>query len=68
MRIPAVRERVNMEGRKGVFLVIAVDRERQVAHLIPTTGPDVHLEEDVPFSRIILLRDPARLTGERAAD
>lgn len=57
-----------MEGRKGVFLVIAVDRERQVAHLIPTTGSDVHLEEDVPFSRIILLQDPTRLTGERAAD
>lgn len=47
-----------MEGRKGVFLVIAVDREREVAHLIPTTGSDVHLEEDVPFAQIAPLREP----------
>lgn len=61
MRIPAVRERVAVTGLRGAFLVMAVDRERQVADLIPTSGDRV-LEEDVPFASILPMLD-ARLHG-----
>lgn len=51
MKIPAVRERVRVKGRKGVFLVVGVDRERQVVDLISTTTGG-HVEEDIPFASI----------------
>jgi hypothetical protein len=56
MRIPAVRERVQVTGRAGAFLVMAVDRDRQVADLIPTDD-DQGLEEDVPFASILPLEE-----------
>lgn len=52
MRIPAVRERVRVDGRRGTFLVMAVDRDRQVADLIPTASEGT-VEEDVPFAVIV---------------
>ena len=52
MRVPAVRERVHVEGRGGPFLVAAVDRDRQVADLISTLEDGV-MEEDVPFAAIL---------------
>jgi len=67
MRVPAVRERVSIEGRGGVFLVIGVDRERQVADLIPTTD-DGRVEEDVPFAAITPVQGTARAYTENAAD
>lgn len=51
MKIPAVRERVRLKGRKGVFIVVGVDRERQAVDLISTISGG-HVEEDVPFSSI----------------
>lgn len=51
MKIPAVRERVRIKGRKGVFLVVGVDREREVVDLI-STGSRNHVEEDVPFASL----------------
>lgn len=51
MRMLSVRERVRLEGRTGEFLVVWVDRERQVADLVTTTDW-ADLEEDVPFSAI----------------
>jgi hypothetical protein len=56
MRIPAVRERVQVTGRAGAFLVMAVDSDRQVADLIPTDGGR-SLEEDVPFASILPLEE-----------
>ncbi|UWZ84678.1 hypothetical protein [Occallatibacter riparius] len=56
MRIPAVRERVAITGLPGSFLVMAVDRDRQVADLLPTIGDRV-LEEDVPFASILPMLD-----------
>ena len=56
MKIPAVRERVRLKGRKGVFLVVGVDRERQVVDLI-STSTGGHVEEDVPFASIEALED-----------
>jgi len=56
MKIPAVRERVRIKGHKGVFLVVGVDRERQVADLISTSNGG-HVEEDVPFASIEPLDD-----------
>jgi hypothetical protein len=52
MNVPSVRERVRLEGRDGEFIIVYVDRERQVADLIAAAG-ELHLEEDVPFSSIL---------------
>jgi hypothetical protein len=51
MKIPAVRERVRVKDRKGVFLVVGVDREREVVDLI-STSTGSHVEEDVPFASL----------------
>lgn len=54
--IPSVRERVLIEGREGLFLVVAIDLQRKVADLVPVHGrPD--LEEDVPLSLLRHLAD-----------
>ena len=52
MKVPSVRERVRLEDRDGEFIVVYVDRERQMADLITATGGQ-HLEEDVPFSSLL---------------
>lgn len=65
MKTPAMRERVRVKGRKGVFLVVGVDRERQVVDLISTTSGG-HVEEDIPFSSIEPVEDttpPKRSSG-----
>lgn len=48
---PAVRERVLIEGRDEIFLVVAVDLDRGVADLIPIHDgrPPV---EDVPLASL----------------
>jgi len=51
VRVPIVRERVVIEGRSVVFLVVWADPIRRVADLIPLSGL-TYLEEDVPFSLI----------------
>jgi len=51
MRVPIVRERVVIEGRKAVFLVVWADIIRRVADLIPLCD-HVDFEEDVPFGLI----------------
>lgn len=65
MKIPAVRERVRVKGRSGTFLVVGVDRERQVVDLISATAGG-HVEEDIPFSSLEPLDDgtpPKRSSG-----
>ena len=49
--IPAVRQRVMVEGRDEVFLVVSVDLERGVADLIPLQDGGVPAE-DVPVSSL----------------
>ena len=51
MYVPQVRERVQLAGRSGVFLVMWVDHEQQEADLIPlgTVSSD---EESVSFSEL----------------
>lgn len=49
--IPTIRQRVMIEGRDEVFLVVWVDLRRNVADLVPVEGHK-DLEEDVPFSKI----------------
>jgi len=51
VRIPRVRERVRIEGRDDVFLVVWVDLEREVVDLIPIVDGGA-LEESVPFHAI----------------
>jgi hypothetical protein len=54
MKIPAVRERVRVQGRKGVFLVVGVDREREVVDVISTSSGG-HVDEDIPFASLLPL-------------
>jgi len=51
VRIPRVRERVRIDGRDDVFLVVWVDLEREVADLIPIAEGGA-VEEGVPFQAI----------------
>ena len=48
MYIPSSRERVEITGRSGAFLVVRVDNDAQCAYLISLAGI-VYLEENVPF-------------------
>ena len=60
MHLPGVRERVQITGQGGVFLVVAVDRERQVADLIPLGG-GMFAEENVPCSKLEPYREELSL-------
>ena len=51
MYVPAARERVLVAGRKGVYLVVWVDRDREEADLIPVETA-VSIEEGVSFSEL----------------
>jgi hypothetical protein len=51
VRIPRVRERVRIDGRDDVFLVVFVDLESEVVDLIPVADGGA-LEESVPFLAI----------------
>jgi hypothetical protein len=51
VRIPRVRERVRIDGRDGLFLVVWVDHERELADLIPLADSRA-LEENIPFHSI----------------
>jgi hypothetical protein len=46
---PRARERVQVIGRSGVFLVVRVDEKQQVADLFPLHFA-IYIEEGVPFS------------------
>jgi hypothetical protein len=48
--VPAARQRVAVEGRNEVFLVLWVDHEHQAAELVPLINGD--RLETVPFSSI----------------
>jgi hypothetical protein len=51
MYVPQVRERVQLVGRSGMFLVIWVDHEQKEADLIPLDGAS-SVEEIVSFSEL----------------
>jgi hypothetical protein len=51
MYVPKVRERVQLAGRSGAFLVVWVDHEQQEADLIPLRG-ESSVEEVFPFSEL----------------
>jgi hypothetical protein len=60
MRFPVLRERVRVQGRRGTFLVLSIDRARGVANVISAVagGP---VPEDVPLAQILpLVDEPAR--------
>ena len=50
MKIPAVRERIRIEGEVGMFLVIWVDQETMTAEVIPLVERNEILS--VPFTRV----------------
>jgi hypothetical protein len=51
MYVPQVRDRVQLAGRSGVFLVMWVDHEQQEADLIPLDTVSF-AEESVSFSEL----------------
>jgi hypothetical protein len=51
MYIPQVRERVQLAGRSGVFLVMWVDHEQKEADLIPLHRAS-SVEESASFSEL----------------
>ena len=51
MYVPRARERVQLVGRSGVFLVVWVDHEQKEADLIPLHGTE-SVEEIVSFSEL----------------
>ena len=51
MYVPRARERVQLVGRNGQFLVIWVDHEQKEADLIPLHGAS-SVEEIVSFSEL----------------
>ena len=51
MYIPQVRERVQLAGRSGVFLVMWVDHEQKEADLIPLHR-ESSVEESASFSEL----------------
>ena len=64
VRVPATRERVGVEGRDGVFLVVWVDADQQTADLIPLIEGDGVLT--VPFAQIRHMQEarvPISLAG-----
>ena len=66
MRIPATRERVRIDGREGVFIVVWVDQERQTADLIP--AGEGNIEDSVPFAKLRPLHgDPLEIKGVAGA-
>jgi hypothetical protein len=53
---PAVRERVLIEGRDEIFLVVSIDRDRGVADLIPLADGEP-VQEDIPLTSLRRLND-----------
>lgn len=56
MFIPRARERVRIIGQIGVYLVVGVDYESQLADLIPLHGI-AESEEGIPFSKLEAFRE-----------
>ena len=56
MRFPVVRERVRVQDKDGTFLVLAVDRTRGLADLMPAIKGK-QIEKNVPLSSILPLAD-----------
>jgi hypothetical protein len=59
VRIPRVRERVRIDGRDDVFLVVWVDLECEVVDLIPIAEGGA-VEESVPFRSVHPVPDERR--------
>ena len=60
MYIPQVRERLQLAGRSGVFLVMWVDHEQKEADLIPLHKAS-SVEESVSFSELEAYSENRRL-------
>jgi hypothetical protein len=58
MYIPNARERVEIPGRSGLFLVVAVDQEAQRADLIALTD-NAYVVEDVSCADLRQYQDTA---------
>jgi hypothetical protein len=67
MYVPLARERVQIIGRSGVFLVVRIDEKLQTADLFPLRFA-IFIEKDVPFSDLEPYQEtfirPSRPNGE----
>jgi hypothetical protein len=52
MHIPCLLEKVCLQRRRGLFLVVWMDYERRIANLMPLLGLRAHMEQHVPFGEI----------------
>ncbi len=53
MYIPVVRERVRIAGRAGLFLVMRVDREAEIAELVGLDAEAYVSSEEVSFALLL---------------
>lgn len=53
MYIPVVRERVRIEGRAGLFLVMRVDHGAEIAELVGLDAEAYVSSEEVPFAVLL---------------
>jgi hypothetical protein len=56
MYVPRARERVQIIGRSGVFIVVRIDQKLQAADLFPLHFA-IFIEEGVPFSDLAPYRE-----------
>ena len=65
MHIPAARERVEIAGKPGVFLVLNIDREAKCVDVL-ALNDNPYLEENIPFS--LSLMQPETHGGQSGSD
>lgn len=56
MKVPVMCRRAQIQGKSGVYMVVRVDQEKQVADLMLLNG-ERFVEEFVPFSQIEMLKE-----------
>jgi hypothetical protein len=61
-----IGERVQIDGRDGLFVVLRLDLEQDVADLLLMNGVR-RLENNVPLASIHVLRDQGKLPGTESA-
>jgi len=57
MYVPQSQERVFIQGRPGVFIILRIDHDKRLADLIEIGGGAVGLEENVPLTVIRPFRE-----------
>lgn len=62
MKIPVMCRRAQIEGKDGIYMVVRVDEEKQVADLMLLNG-ERFVEERIPFSQISMVKEQVVVTA-----